>query len=696
MVLSSSCSNSQTPVSYIEEDSNNTGQEFEYKQPTIPENFWSSYSRTTSSYTDIKNGDILKNIPAHAEWGLQNGLYPVWTGNDEYIFNLPIVAGGQIMLQWKDCETQKGVYNFNLLTKLLKAYYDRKLYTTIQINGNNKPDWMFNEIPYLANIQLTSQVGDDKGTLMYWYPSFVNAYTNFLDAFAQYLKTSPYLKSVNGVRFNLNAIGTEHSTPTKSFDNKGVLIDARNPANYTYPALADKSFNQYWTTQIFDQYENTVYAKYASAISSVVRVFLRNNLDDNIMKLAVPDFLSGNMGLFHTSSEPEPRASGGEDKLLAFNTYSRSPKTISYAEPWTDPWGSHADGTEDPHFCSPQQWNYWRILCDLNVGISQIAMHGDYWTYCMGGPAPANKQFPEINAAARRDEMQKGINFAFKYVGHHNNPSTSPGAFIAFRKSTENLSIKSNPSFYGGTSFAIQKFTGDYTFLAAHLPDNSTGLKLIGDNEQRYGAFARQIAADGSMKIALHPLFSKAIYNKSVKLRVIYYDGGTENWSVTYGNNTFTVQNKGTKSWKVTEWNVTGAPRLNALAASTIIEKGSVATTTELNTLVPEITLKANSGNPVFHLVEIDRSTIFSDMYHKDMIIAANQPVKANNDLSVMRLLNEIIVLNFDPNFSVDLFDVSGCKLASQNSNANLIRFNPLNKGIYFIRNNNTVTKLIF
>lgn len=691
-----SCSNSQTPVSYESEDSNNNGAEFEYNQPALPDAFWTIYPRNTSSFTDIKNGDILKNIPARSEWGSPNGLFSIWFGNDEYIFNLPIVAGGQIMVQWKDCETAKDVYNFDTLDKQLKAYYDRKLYATIQINGNNHPDWMFNEIPYLSNIQLTSQVGDNKGTLMYWYPLYVSTYTKLLDAFAQYLKNSPFKKSINGIRFNLNAIGTEHSIPTKSFDNKGVIIDARNSSNYTYPALADKTFNTYWTTAIFDQYETTVFQKYASAISPIVRVFLRNNLDDNIMSLAQTEFSAGRMGLFHTSSEPEPRASGGEDKLLAFNTYSRIPKTISYAEPWTDPWGSHADGTEDPHFCSPQQWNYWRILCDLNVGISQLAMHGDYWTYCIGGPAPTNKQFPEINAAVRRDEMQKGINFAFKYVGQHNNPATSPGAFVAFRKSTENLSIKNNPTFYGGTSFAIQKFTGDYTFLATHLPDNSVGLKLIGDNEQRYGAFARQIPAGGSMKMALHPLFAKAIYNKDIKLRVIYYDGGTENWSVIYGNNTYAVQNTGTKSWKVAEWNVKGAPRMNPMSATAIIEKGSLATATELNTLVPEITLKANNGTPVFHLLEIDRSTLFNDMYQKDKAVTNYSGIKMNGNLKASVSSGNLHVMNVDPQFPVELYEISGRKLAIISSVCNTANFKLVEKGLYIVRNNNNVLKLVF
>jgi arylsulfatase A-like enzyme len=86
-------------------------------------------------------------------------------------------------------------------------------------------------------------------------------------------------------------------------------------------------------------------------------------------------------------------------------------------------------------------------------------------------------------------------------------------------------------------------------------------------------------------------------------------------------------------------------------------EKGSVDTNLELNRL------KANSGY---------------------------------NELTITRLLNGIIVINFDPNFSVDLYDVSGQKLTSNNSSSDLVRFDILKKGIYFIRNENRVTKLIF
>jgi hypothetical protein len=121
-----------------------------------------------------------------------------------------------------------------------------------------------------------------------------------------------------------------------------------------------------------------------------------------------------------------------------------------------------------------------------------------------------------------------------------------------------------------------------------------------------------------------------------------------------------------------------------------------MASTSELSSLVPEITLKANSGNPVFHMVEIDRSSLFEDMYQKDLIITANPVAKANINLAITPLLNEIIVLNFDPEFTVELLDLSGRKLDSRDAKSDMVRFNPVSRGVYCIRNKGNISKILF
>lgn len=42
----------------------------------------------------------------------------------------------------------------------MKRYYDLKIYATLQVNGNKKPQWMFSQIPYYPR-KLSQQVKDD-------------------------------------------------------------------------------------------------------------------------------------------------------------------------------------------------------------------------------------------------------------------------------------------------------------------------------------------------------------------------------------------------------------------------------------------------------------------------------------------------------------------------------------------------------
>ncbi len=596
---------------FSDEDRFNQGNEFSYDQPILPKNIWTIKNKIETTKADYENGKILKNIPPLPEWKNSFGLFPIWFGSKEYVFQSPLISGGQITVQWKDVEPKKGEYYFAKIATMLKAYYDHKLYTTIQINGNEKPDYLFDETPYILNTKWSLQVEDKKGTLMYWYPGYVENYSNLIKAFGNFLAKSAYLKSVIGIRFNFNAIGTEHIEIPEKVNPNDISINPRIATSYYYPEKADKTFRTEWTKTEKIKYERAVLNAYMTSITPVVHLFLRNNIDENIIEIARPDLESGKIGFFHTSSEPEPRSKEGERKLLLFNNYSRNRKTISYAEEWADCWGIHGKGV-DFHFCSPEQWNYWRILSDLNVGISHIGMYGSIWAYALGEPAPNNNQFEDINVSLRREEIRRSIEFAFKYVGHHNNPAKSPGAFIAFRNSTENLSMAQNPEFYRkNPTSGIELFTNDYSFLSVRLPDNSKGLKLVGPSEQRFGAFARQIHENENMKIAFHPLLTKALYLKPLNLRVIYFDEKGAEWSLKYGDSIFNVVSEGTNRWVTKEYKVIGAERKNSMDKSSIIEKGQMASNDELFTLQPDVIITALKGSPTFHMIEIDRSSLY-------------------------------------------------------------------------------------
>ena len=91
---------------------------------------------------------------------------------------------------------------------------------------------------------------------------------------------------------------------------------------------------------------------------------------------------TGQVGWFHTSSEMEPRAysanhGNNTGDSPQYETFSRDcAKTVCYAEPWADAWGYHG-GKPDARWCSPPQWVYWRLLSDLRMGVSNIALYGN-------------------------------------------------------------------------------------------------------------------------------------------------------------------------------------------------------------------------------------------------------------------------------------------------------------------------------
>ena len=72
----------------------------------------------------------------------------------------------------------------------MKKLHDQHRMFTVQVNGNDKPAWLFDHVPCLPE-SLSTQVHDARGTLIYWYPVFERAYLHFLTAYAAFLKPTP-------------------------------------------------------------------------------------------------------------------------------------------------------------------------------------------------------------------------------------------------------------------------------------------------------------------------------------------------------------------------------------------------------------------------------------------------------------------------------------------------------------------------
>jgi hypothetical protein len=254
-----------------------------------------------------------------------------------------------------------GNYDFAPLEAALRALGDKP--ATLQVNGNRKPAWLFDVVPYCQD-KLGEQVADKQGTLMYWHPRHQQAYLNFLRAYGEFVKAAPWREQVLGIRLNFNALGTEHWR---------IAAEHRDLGKWITPPGA--TTGTAWTMELGTAYRREVLRAFVDAFAPTVRVFVRNNIERELREPFEARFRSGELAWFHTSTEIEPRAAWGEWQYQTFLDYCRNGTTVGYAEQWASAWGHHG-GVTDPRWCSPPQWNYWRLLADLHCGVSFIGVYG--------------------------------------------------------------------------------------------------------------------------------------------------------------------------------------------------------------------------------------------------------------------------------------------------------------------------------
>ncbi|MCX7013811.1 MAG: beta-galactosidase [Candidatus Sumerlaeota bacterium] len=422
------------------------------------------------------------------------GIYAVWYKSPD-LLSLPFVKGGQIMVQWADVERQEGQYDFSAIEKGLKAFHDAGRCATVQINGNRKPAWLFQKVPYHPE-KLNVQVNDPQGTLMYWHPTFVKAYTEMLAAYAAFLKQTPSHDAVLGVRMNFNALGTEWRMPQR---DKRALSQWIVPPGVEPGPEFQESF--------YTDYTQQVIVAHARSFPPEIKVFCRNGGDDTDKYAS--NLETGAFGLFHTGSTSN--ATGNLSTYLAFMKWCRSGKAPGYAESLADSWGHRPLRSEKYKF-SPCQENYWRILLDMNVGISFIAVYGNDLEH---GNEP---------------EFKDAFEFGARYAGCHASPRQTPGVWIAFREG--------------------DNWTGDYTMLMKRLPDETIGKELVGDKDQRFGGWARQLPAGKTIQVAMDPVFAQSVEGKKTIIKVTYFPESDGTLTVTTSDTKQSLPYAATHKWE--------------------------------------------------------------------------------------------------------------------------------------------------
>jgi hypothetical protein len=473
------------------------------------------------------------------------GIYAVWFQKEPQLLELPFVRGGQIALQWAELEPRAGEYDFSTLDAQLARYAARGQKTTVQVNGGRRPAYLYRQIAVHPE-RLSIQITDRQGTLQYWDPRYIEAYTNFLLAYGKHLRASPHRAAVLGVRLNFNALGTEHMGIKPA---QNVLEKWRAPEGGRRHEVA-------WSPALDVAYRRTIVETFKTAFAPDVRIFVRNNIlgDAEMAAYLTPEFQSGRLALFHTSSETEPRRSDASDaQYRTFIRFCRSGQTTAYAESWADAKGFHG-AEKDDHTQSPPQWNYWRLLVDLHCGVSFIAVYGNDL---------ARAGEPEFGAA---------FDFASRYAGTHASPAQAPGAWVALRQ--------------GNT------LKGDYTFLMQRVDEGAAGIALenIGPREQRFGAWARAIEGDQTLRFQLDSQFAASLRGRACRLRVVYLDRGRAAFTVRWAGAARTVTLGDSGRWQ-----------------EEIIEipVAALGETNDAN----HIALSAQGDRVVFHMIEVQRNS---------------------------------------------------------------------------------------
>jgi hypothetical protein len=440
-----------------------------------------------------------------------SGLFTVWVKDarlEAIERMLPYLRGGQAVADWSEIEPSEGQYDFSRLDQMLALQAGRKRYCTVQVNASNHPDYLYNRIPVLGKFEAGPTRANRRGHLQYWHPDYVAAYQRLLRAFGAHFKASPNRAWILGVRLNWNALSTEHMD---------VPAEFREPALWQTPKGA-KPHPVPFSAQVKDEYQRKILATFIEAFSPEIKIFCRNNVafNESLAPLLIPEFENGRMGLFHTSSEVEPRGTGGERQYRAFTDYCRSGKTVCYAEPWADAEGNHG-GKRDARWCSPVQWNYWTQLANLHCGVSSSAIYG-------ADLIRANE--PEFKAA---------FDLVDRYAGYHASPATSPGAWIAFREG--------------------DYLKGDYTFLMQRVSGGEP-VKNVGPADQRFGAWARRLRAGETMSLRVNPAFARSL--KGAEIRVIYLDEKGAPLQLAAAGVSRELRRNGTGRWVTEQFRISG------------------------------------------------------------------------------------------------------------------------------------------
>jgi hypothetical protein len=461
------------------------------------------------------------------------GIYMVWGNSTDAA--QPWVRGGQVKVEWRDIEPARGSFNWAPLAAGLATYANLGKSTTIQVNADTKPAWVWN---------LVAKCGTSKGwdIPQYWDPIYLTLEQEMITSLKNYLATAPNTDRITLVRANADAIGTELTDVPTGYRCTPT------PDGHVYNVVWDKTVARTWYQKIMGAWLNTLSPTFHVALR--VQTFTTNNPPPPLDWLGVDK-----AWIMGTASDIDPNPSRENFDIFSMN-WARTGKTVAYWE------HQRADGVKT----NLVSWNYWRLLLELQKGVTYPAVYGNVLRYANTNP-----------------EFRAAFDFTNRYAGFHNSPATAPGAWVALRQGT---GVRA-----GNFGWFITQLNPDTTSTAL---DSNSGASMIGNPTQRFGRFARRIdggTTKDTMFFQLNPAFrsSIAIPTGLTELHVRYLDKGIGSFVVNYGAGLSGVVAKtDTGDWKDAVIDVPGAAFTGSLPG------GSDVTVQALGT-----------ESTVFHMVEL-------------------------------------------------------------------------------------------
>ena len=424
------------------------------------------------------------------------GIYGIWYGHNPTVLSSPYLRGGQVVVQWSDCEPEEGHYDFSAILQEVESLCQSGHTAIVQVNGSDKPDYLFDKVPYLPE-KVHQQVKDEKGSLMFWHPTFRNAYLDFISAYAAAVKASPASDCIKGIRQNFNCFGTEICWINGLYATQQSEWVIPAGVSYVQPTQA-----------VIEQYQQAVLSRFLSAFTPEIPVFVRVGISDEAIEAHASFFEDAMAGWFQTCDSLEPNYDCQNDsRYTRYLAYCKPGITFGFAERSAARHTELGTGAE-----------YWRVLGDLHFGVSYIGTRGHVFE----------------SAANGNPWTMKTLEMANTYAGYHALPAASPGAWIAFRGKGTN-------------------YSGDYTFHMTSEPNPSLiDRKGIGGTAVPYGVWAQELPEGQELVVTPDPDFLASL--SAASLKVIWFDrsfgGGTI--AGRAGDFLFTITPNGTGAWRET------------------------------------------------------------------------------------------------------------------------------------------------